>query len=217
VAKITPRTRLIRGVLAAVLITSLAVASHETGGGDVGILAALLALMMSALTCVMLAGKMLSPLRSGFAVVVGQGLYHALFAAFPAKPAVGASATALLSQHDHHRPPVPSGVGELISLSSGAQHVESHGGLMWVAHLLAAATALIVVLRGEEAWWQVVHTLSLVIKRLTQSTVVFLGHAAPAGSPASAHLPILTSVRYVVHAPTRRGPPKGLLESLSRL
>lgn len=206
---ITPRTRLLRGVSAAVVITLLAVASHETGGGEVSVLAGLLALTVSALTCVVLAGTVLTPLRSSAAVLVGQGLYHVLFAAFPASPDGATTGAVLASHHGEGQIPVSSGRVEVNLLAPGVQHLDVHSDLMWIAHVLAAATALVVVLRGEESWWQLVRALTLLLRRLMLQVVVFLGHSAPVEAPPSAHVPILTSVRFVTRAPTRRGPPVG--------
>ena len=116
--------RFVRGWVAAVFATLVAVVLHTFGGGAVpGIVAIALSLAFASLACIALSGKTLSAWRLAAAVGFSQFLFHGIFSTLgTASPATSAPV------HLH-------GVVPLLAAASPATHAESW---MLPAHLAAA-------------------------------------------------------------------------------
>ena len=76
----TRSARALRGALAAIVSTFVALLSHVAGGGEVpGLLGILVPLVLATAVCVPLAGRRLSVIRVSASVIASQVLFHALF------------------------------------------------------------------------------------------------------------------------------------------
>lgn len=143
--------RLARGSVAALISTFLAALSHVVaGGGGPGTVGLTVALTFSALVCIALAGKTLSTLRLGLAVVLSQLMFHALFTvggtisppmAFTGMSGMDHGATALAA--------TAATTGNLTGTSPMAPVLS----WMFLAHVLAAVATVVVLRRGEKAFW----------------------------------------------------------------
>ncbi|SDR80278.1 hypothetical protein SAMN04489752_0304 [Brevibacterium siliguriense] len=133
--------RALRGTLAAVFATFVALTSHILGGGSfptaMGII---VPLALSTFVCVLLAGRRLSLPRLTVSVGISQTLFHLLFSLFTphssgsptASAQSGGGLAALLGSHSQH------------STSHGADHASMHsmhGGAMPMTHDSAAMSA----------------------------------------------------------------------------
>lgn len=194
----TPAARLVRGWLCAAFATFLAGASHAAAGGSVPLAAAVLALAVSALVCVLLAGRRLGTSRIVVAVLVSQASFHALFEMFAAVPA---SAGNHLGAHQHEvaAPLLPSATTALAQSEMTL--------FMGLSHLCAAAVTVFLVQRGESLWWSLggILTAGLVaiVRLVNPHPVADLRRPRPSAEPAAALYELL-------HRETRlklRGPP----------
>lgn len=133
--------RTLRGTLAAVFATFVALTSHILGGGSFPTaMGVIVPLALSILVCVLLAGRRLSLPRLTVSVGISQTLFHLLFSLFT--PVTSGSPTAsarsdnglaaLLGSHSHHSP------------AHGAHHASMQstpGGLVQTTHGSAAMPA----------------------------------------------------------------------------
>lgn len=194
----TPAARLVRGWLCAALATFLAGASHAVAGGSVPLVGAALALAVSGLVCVLLAGRRLSGPRIILGVLLSQLSFHGIFEVFSAAPV---PLTRSIGAHQHEL---------AITLLPSATTALADSGmtlLMGTSHLCAGLLTVLLVRRGEGLWWSLVGILTaglVVIARLLGSgPVPGLRRARPSTEPAAALYELL-------HRDTRlklRGPP----------
>jgi hypothetical protein len=138
--------RFARGLLAALASTSVAALSHAmAGGGAPSTLSLVIAVSFSALVCVALTGRRLSAARMSAAVALSQFAFHGVFAGLGG--ASGHAAAALEGAgHGAH-----SATSIALAAVPTAQHHTS--GWMWLAHALAALATIVVLRRGEAAFW----------------------------------------------------------------
>ncbi|WP_336658650.1 hypothetical protein [Leucobacter sp. USHLN153] len=188
-----------RGVLAAVIATCAAAASHSLADGrPAPLLGVLLALVFALPLCVGLAGRRPSWLRLSVAVGLSQFAFHGLLLL-----GLGGGAFSFAgspSQHAAHA----SGLVAPSTSGAIAPHV-AHEPVMWLAHACAAAVTVLALGAGERA---LVALLGLA--RLSRVDALFSWRSAEAPpSRAVSHtretpmllLALLTSV-------LRRGPPR---------
>ena len=71
--------RVFRGLLVAFIALLIAAVAHVAGGGQIGLIGFALALAFSSVACVGLAGRTVSTVRVGIAVLLSQGIFHLLF------------------------------------------------------------------------------------------------------------------------------------------
>ncbi len=138
----TRAARAWRGILAAVFSTFVAALSHSAAAGHAApLLGVVLALTVALPVCVLLAGRRLSWMRLGIAVVVSQFVFHALLQVgvgyvgrvvpgMPAASHVHDAMPAMLPALDAHVMATPA---------------------MWIAHAIAAALTIVVFGAGERA------------------------------------------------------------------
>lgn len=193
-----------RGSLAAVIATFVALMSHVAGGGQVaGGLGVLVPLILSVAVCTVLAGRRLSLWRLSLAVAVSQVLFHVLFVLGTFSPSsTSARAT------DHHM----SGMSSMPMGDASAVATHLHADVwMWVIHGVAAIVTIAVLYRGERAinrLWEVASELARWARRRLLPAVLALplDRVRPlvpvSGDPIRpARSPIALSV-------SRRGPPE---------
>lgn len=138
--------RLARGWVTAVVSVVVAAVSHVAGGGALpGSLGAVLALTFAGLASVALAGKTLSRLRLSASVMVSQFAFHALFG-------LGAG-SAPMSMNDpgsgHQHGTMMVGM----TAPAGSPQAMNVDTSMWLAHAVAAVITIVLLRRGERAFW----------------------------------------------------------------
>ncbi|TFD84540.1 hypothetical protein E3T61_18965 [Cryobacterium lactosi] len=138
--------RLARGWVTAVVSVVVAAVSHVGGGGTLpGSLGAVLALTFAGLASVALAGKTLSRLRLSVSVMVSQFAFHSLFGL--GAGSAPRSMTGPGSGHQHGAMMVemtaPGGSAQAMNIDTS----------MWLAHAVAAVITIVLLRRGERAFW----------------------------------------------------------------
>ena len=170
----TRSARALRGALAAIVSTFVALLSHVAGGGEVpGLLGILTPLVLATAVCVPLAGRRLSIIRVSASVIASQLLFHALFVLGSAGNASAASATGGVS-HTGHSGHISAPVALVTSSQDGrvASGLAAHEhASMWAAHAVAAAVTILAIYQGER-----------VVRRLRTLAVAFVGVLLPAVS-----------------------------------
>ncbi|MCP2267250.1 hypothetical protein ACFQHV_07220 [Promicromonospora thailandica] len=133
------RVRALRGVLAALSATFVALASHLAAGGPMpGVLGVVVPLALSLPLCVAWAGRRLSLFGLSASVAASQLFFHVLFLlGTPVRGAVPVPS----GPHAHHEMPVPAA-----PMPAGMAHADT---TMWLWHGLAAAVTVVVLYRGE--------------------------------------------------------------------
>ncbi|TIH35563.1 hypothetical protein [Subtercola vilae] len=174
--------RVLRGLISAGVSVFVAALSHVAAGGMApGTVGLALALAVSSLVCVALAGKRLSLPRLALSVAFSQVALHLLFT-------VGAGSAAL-------SPSEPM-TGEMAGMSHGSALVsmlfdQSAAGAasigagsamqpcswMWLAHAVAALVTIVALRRGELAFWGLYNSAALRVRRFRQ--LVFVEPATP--------------------------------------
>jgi hypothetical protein len=185
--------RFVRGWIAAVFATLVAVVLHTLGGGAVpGIVAIALSLAFASLACIALSGKTLSAWRLAVAVGFSQFLFHGVFSTLGTTSPVAAA-----SHHIH-------GIVPFLATSSPAPHAEHW---MLPAHVAAALVTFIALRYGERAFWGLRTTarlfLATLLRAIAPIRIVEFSSSRDRtdGAPALRELGVfLTAVRY-------RGPP----------
>ncbi|MDO5633793.1 MAG: hypothetical protein Q4G34_02810 [Micrococcus sp.] len=169
-SRVNGPARLVRGWLAAALITGLAGVSHAlVAGADhaPSVLVWLFATVLAAPVCTAFAGRLLSLPRLLAAVLAGQAIFHALYAAAPlsaghataalptafgATPGTLGGAALHHAGHVGHAGHAVPGPGELAGVVLPAAELHHASGLspaMLLAHLGAALLAAAVLHGGE--------------------------------------------------------------------
>jgi hypothetical protein len=202
------RARVLRGGLAGVSATLVALASHLAGGGQLpGLLGIAVPLALSLPVCMAWAGRQLSLPRLSASVVASQLFFHVLF--MLGTPTNAASPSAGRQAHAGHEAmhlatvPAVQEAGH----ASGMAHA---GAPMWIWHVVAAVVTITVLYRGE--------LMLLRLRELAERMVAWLlrGWAAleGAGSFVAPRLPrVLAATFRPLHPSTRltplcrRGPP----------
>lgn len=198
---VRPLARVVRGVVAGVLSTALAGASHvavDPAAPDPVAVAAAVAAAVG--VCVLLAGHRMGPVRLGAAVALSQGSYHLLFS-LPHGSTAGAHAgqRADLAAAHPHPPP-----GALFP------DLPSAGTIHWpmlLMHLLAVVVTYLLLRHGERAWWSLVDALGALARRVLAPVVPRITAPRPL---RRSHRPLPHDLQDLGHALriiTPRGPP----------
>jgi hypothetical protein len=151
----------LRGLIAAVFATFVALFAHVAGGGSAPGLAGLeLALAMSIVASVALAGKTLSLVRLGSSVGISQLLFHGLFGVGAAGPS-----EVVMTGMGHH-----SGAMRIVTTASPATADMGmpEDGWMWAAHATAALVTIVALRRGEQAFWGLMKIAQLRLRALVR-------------------------------------------------
>lgn len=144
--------RLVRGLIGAVVATSIAAGSHFLAGGNTPELPLLLlAIALSGLACTALTGRGLSLWRLSAGVGLSQGLFHWLFSGAAAPHGSFAPAGGHVA---HSSALEPAGT----FLSTAADHTSP---LMWLAHAVAAVLTVAILRNGEVAVVRLVQAMRL--------------------------------------------------------
>lgn len=187
-----------RGIIAALVATFLALFSHSVADGTapsrVGVL---LALAFAVPVCVALAGKRMSLVRLTISVLSSQFAFHT--AMLLGNPETSISAATAGPAH-HRNASVPT-----LDLAASVDH-SAHDGLMWAAHLLAALVTILALRQGERAVWSILRRRRFetvwAILFVTVRPVEDVDTYSPAVRPP------LVRPRLVTLSPLRhRGPP----------
>ncbi|MFJ4038474.1 hypothetical protein ACIPVB_10350 [Microbacterium sp. NPDC090007] len=190
-------TRVLRGTVAAVVSTFVALLSHVSAGGALpGPIGILVPLAVSFVACTVLTGRRLSVVRLAAAVALSQALFHTLFV-------LGSYELGGAGGHVHGvSAPVSTGAAEIAVLAPDLA--------MWVGHAIAVLLTTAALHRGER--------VLAAVRELAHRTIAWVrarvAVVAVAARPASSRrmLPDVVaetrpvSVLLVVSA-RRRGPP----------
>ena len=185
--------RVARGSAAASVSTLVAAVGHTAGGGSFpspAILAFVFA--FTALICIALAGRVVSPARTAVSVLLSQAAFHLTFS-LP----TGSGSSWAGGAHHH----------ELIASGSTAEPMASHltAGML-LAHLTAAAITATALVHGERALWGLLESARLALSALMGRMPVAVVAAPTASSP----IPLFTAAPLAAHvlsSVSRRGPP----------
>lgn len=211
----TRSARALRGALAAIVSTFVALLSHVAGGGEVpGLLGILVPLVLATAVCVPLAGRRLSVIRVSASVIASQVLFHALFVLGSAGNASASSATGGAGHTGHvgHGGQGSSVAPLLIATPPGGTpagapaHAHEHA-TMWAAHALAAVVTILAVYQGERVVRRL-RTLAIALVRVLLPVVSVI--PVPSSAAARAVVETVSLPRSLsVYPDTRshRGPP----------
>ena len=184
-------TRFARGWLTAGFSVVVAAFSHVAGGGaEPGALGVVLALAFAVPLCIALTGRRASLLRLAVSVAASQLAFHLLFSL---GGGVGSGAS---SAGGHHSPLVVTAAPPDLLAAPGGHHMAMVGGLMWVAHVVAALVTVVGLRWGAHC----LERLAVVaVHGLARVRRVLVG-AVPTVSAGP-------RLRPVVAVPGRRAPP----------
>jgi hypothetical protein len=213
----TRSARALRGALAAIVSTFVALLSHVAGGGEVpGLLGILVPLVLATAVCVPLAGRRLSIVRVSASVIASQMLFHVLFVLGSAGNASAASATGAAghSGHEGHGSAVAP---LLLAIPAGGPTegvpAHAHAG-MWAAHAAAAAVTILAIYQGERVVRRL-RTLAVTLVRVLFPVVSVI--PVPFRAAARADIETVSLPRSLSVYPStrsRRGPPAVFFPSL---
>lgn len=165
----------VRGLVTAVLSVFVATVSHIAGGGSTpSLLGATLALIAATLVCVALAGRSLSWARLAISVSLSQFGFHLLYSQ-------GSAAGTMTLAEDHSAHQHGLMVMGVDSVTSGAPAWMADNSAMWLAHATAAIVTILLLRRGESAFWGLV-----ALGRTTWAAVFIPRLVALASLPVSA-------------------------------
>lgn len=208
----TRSARALRGALAAIVSTFVALLSHVAGGGEVpGLLGILVPLVLATAVCVPLAGRRLSIIRVSASVIASQVLFHALFVLGSVGNA-SASSTTGGAGHVGHGSHGSSVAPLLLATPPGSTpagvpaHAHEHA-TMWAAHALAAVVTILAVYQGERVVRRL-RTLAIALVRVLLPVVSVI--PVPSSAAARTIVETVSLPRSLsVYPATRshRGPP----------
>ena len=190
--------RVVRGLAAAFVSTSVAAFSHLVAGGSLpGTAGMALCLAFSAIVCIALTGKRMSRTRLAVSVAASQLMFHGLFSLLVAPAASGATMTG----HVHG-----SVAAELAATTTVAHAGHDEFGML-AGHLAAAVVTFLALNYGERAIWGLFALGRLVIVMLLPARMP--EPRAARLSPAALWVrSLLPRVRRLQLSPMRhRGPP----------
>ncbi|MFJ6418023.1 hypothetical protein [Paeniglutamicibacter sp. NPDC091659] len=198
--------RIVRGWIGALVCTCLAVASHTIADGMMPPLAIVgLVLAVSGAVCTALASTNFSLIRTTIAVVLSQGLYHAVFGLFGHQSATGnLHETGTLPGHGSHSTVLS--VEQVLQPNAVAE--SPLGYLMPVAHLLAALLTVAALRKGELAVRSMVDSILLYVPRRILSSRAWQPLVAKRSRVVSSPMPV-ARLDVLLPALRRRGPPVG--------
>lgn len=209
-----------RGIVAAVVSTSIALLAHVLAGGALPAAPGIIATSVLALVaCLALAPLRHSRVRLVLSVTASQLLFHALFslaahgphAAHPAPTPTGPHLAVSHAHHGAHGVPgtealAPDTVAPVADAVAQAEH---SAVTMTLAHLIAGAVTYVALRRGE-----------VVLDRISSATSTFATRLLPPAltaqlPPARPHRALAsaagtwipTFLAQIASSPVRRGPP----------
>lgn len=189
--------RIARGLLAALASTAVAALSHAlAGGGAPSTLSLVIAVAFSALVCVALTGRRLSAGRMSAAVALSQFAFHGVFAGLGASGHTAAT----LESAAHGAHTVAS-----IGLSVVPETTHHTSGWMWLAHALAALATIVVLRRGEAAFWGMRDAALRFLA--TVFTLPPAPTSAPPAAPVVARVAAPRHFEFLLGSLQHRGPP----------
>jgi len=213
----TRSARALRGALAAIVSTFVALLSHVAGGGEVpGLLGILVPLVLATAVCVPLAGRRLSIVRVSASVIASQLLFHMLFVLGSTGNASEASATGGAG-HAGHEGHGSAAAPLLLATPAGGPAAgvpaHAHAG-MWAAHAAAAAVTILAIYQGERVVRRL-RTLAVTLVRVLLPVVSVI--PVPFRAVARADIETVSLPRSLSVYPStrsRRGPPAVSFPSL---
>jgi len=213
----TRSARALRGALAAIASTFVALLSHVAGGGEVpGLLGLLVPLVLATAVCVPLAGRRLSIVRVSASVIASQMLFHVLFVLGSAGNASAASATGGAGHAGHGGHGSAAAPLLLATPAAGpAAGVSAHAHAgMWAAHAAAAAVTILAIYQGERVVRRL-RTLAVALVRVLLPVVATIPVPFRAAAPADIETVSLPrSLSVYPSTRSRRGPPAVSFPSL---
>jgi hypothetical protein len=196
--------------MVALFATVIAFCSHTLAGG-VGVsgIGILISLVFSGFVCLALAGRSLSRVRLAIAVTISQFAFHLVFS-FLAAPA-SASAAAALPGMNH----MTDAATQLSALDSGSHSAAMASAstamwpdaAMWFAHALAAVLTMLVLFKGESAFWALVEFTRVVVIRILVAVVPALSGPPRANVVAVDRAALPRTIRLFLSTLRHRGPP----------
>lgn len=194
-------SRLTRGWTAALFATSAAALSHVLGGGHAPHpLLVLFSLIISALVCVALAGRVLSFKNLVSAVVVSEGLFHLLFSLSSAN-----SPASALAAGQHAGLDMAGTAPALAHTSMG--HMAGHDGSMWFSHAAAAALTIGFLRYGESGAVRLLHALRMRITAIIGLLIVPVAAPLRIDAAPEPWLPAMAALNVPLPVRHHRGPP----------
>jgi hypothetical protein len=128
-------SRVVRGAVAAVVATFVALVSHVSAGGAIpGLFGLVVPLALSFVVCAALSGRRVSVWRLTLAVVLSQALFHLLFVLGSFEPGAGG--------HVH-------GAAVVLVADAVPTPAVSMDAVMAAGHVIAAAVTALALHRGE--------------------------------------------------------------------
>lgn len=210
----TRSARALRGALAAIVSTFVALLSHVAGGGEVpGLLGILVPLVLATAVCVPLAGRRLSIVRVSASVIASQVLFHALFVLGSAGNAHAGSGTGGAG-HAGHGGHGAAAASLLLATPAGdipaGMPMHAHAS-MWAAHGVAAVVTILGVYHGERVVRRL-RTLAVALVRVLLPAVSVIPVASRAAARAAARAVVetaslLPSLSVYPSTWSHRGPP----------
>ncbi|HEY0258301.1 MAG TPA: hypothetical protein VGC18_00485 [Lacisediminihabitans sp.] len=196
--------RFVRGWLAALVSTFVAVCSHTIAAGHLpSLVGVVLCLAFSGPVCIVLSGKSLSLVRLSISVVVSQFLFHGAFGLL----ADGTPAAPGTMEHGHGAMP-----HDLDALAGGPVpgHAMTTDARMWLGHAIAAVLTIAALRFGEHAFWALIGLGRLGITRMLGDPPRIAGAILPRASAVAADRALLPHDLGFVFSTLRfRGPPLG--------
>lgn len=196
--------RVARGWIVALFATVIAVCSHTIAGG-VGVsgIGVLVSLVFSGFVCLALAGRSLSRVRLSIAVAVSQFAFHLVFS-FLAAPA-SATAAVTLPGMNH----MTDAATQLSALDSGSHSgtMASADAAMWFAHAMAAVLTMLVLFKGESAFWALVAFTRVAVIRFLIAVVPTLLPPRKPSAVAVDRAALPRATRLFLSTLRHRGPP----------
>lgn len=214
--------RTLRGILAAVSATFVALTSHMLGGGVLPTaMGIIVPLALSSLVCVLLAGRRLSLPRLALSVGVSQTLFHLLFSLFAPTGATGDGSwmSGLLGSHSAHLAAgqAMSGAHSLHAAHASlptmdaamAPDVHSHASpAMLVAHCIAGIVTIAMIYWAERLPVMFGEFARLIIRAVIPRLVVLRPLIAAPRRQVGVE-PVVPRSLGVLRSPVlRRGPPQ---------
>ncbi|MGO4689602.1 hypothetical protein [Glaciibacter sp. 2TAF33] len=198
--------RFMRGWVAAAFSTFVAALSHTLGGGAApGALAVIVSLAFAGMVCVGLSGRTLSAWRVAASVILSQLIFHGLFSLGAPGGALttDASTGAPLAAHHHTALAITHGVTGSME-GHGASHV---GAGMWIAHGAAAVLTIVALRHGEAAFWGMLTTARLVIRRIVTVAAAITPAVPTRRTPSTGLVFVPREPALVFSVMRHRGPP----------
>ncbi|NEM92255.1 hypothetical protein [Galbitalea soli] len=213
--------RVLRGLCASGLAVFVAAFAHVAGGGSTpGLAGVALALALSGLAGVAIAGRALSRLRLSATVLLSQLAFHALFGIGAVELGIGAARLDAGA--------VQSGVGPSAAVDAmGMPGMPGHaaasagavgtvipplggGAVMWAAHALAALLTIAALVWGERAVRSLGRSAALAVSRALRFAGLRATTLSADAHPHATHPQHPVAAAVLLSALRHRGPPAAI-------